>query len=410
MCGRAHQEERGASLTALTTHSVRPAIIELEKTYPLIHLGEGIVNGGMFHLAASNNSAAALWVIRQVERRSALFHKYELHESTPTQVLQPGLKDDQDEVSTALRVASTNSSAYDFYEDFADSAHKDHLFWKRFPQTVPSRLWTGWLQTAELYSSPWLLDPCPYDEVVCGRLRTFESRNRLRDVPYQWLPICVPFDADEYDARAPDRCQRALNAPLWLWHHGDPLRKGFEDQIAAYHLLGIELQWLDVGPGSHTSRYVQWLVRPGMEVARADPRRRYVALRDDIVEAAANHSGAVRIKALLKHFFTRAVMEEAVPVMPRFSCNSSWIKRGDDSYLGINDLRVVDDGKDCYPSAAQFDSCWPLKYFVYPSILVRQNISWTVYPDAPSKEPPAVPTALFREVREQCGSYFEELK
>jgi len=285
---------------------------------------------------------------------------------------------------------------------------QDHTFWKRFPQTRPERTWEGWMTTKELYSSPWLKETCPWtDSGRCERLRTFERKNNLRDVPLQYLPICTPWDSDDYDERAPDRCQLALNAPLWMWHHGDPLRKGFEDQIAAYHLLGIELQWLDEGPGSHTSRFVQWLVRPGMEAVRCDPSLRYVAMSDAAVAAASNHTGALRIKALLKRFLSHAVSEGKMPVMPRFSCDSPWIKRGDDSFLGINDLRVVDDGAECFPSAAAFDSCWPFKHFVYPGQLLRQNITWEVYDAVPASTPDS---ATLQEYRRACNSYFEELK
>jgi len=104
------------------TRDFMPLLREYEKTYALIHLGEGIVNGGMFHLRASNNSAAGLWIIRQVERRSALFHKFGVHDAA--RKADPGQRDDQDEVSAALRVASSNSSAYDWWEDFQDSHFK----------------------------------------------------------------------------------------------------------------------------------------------------------------------------------------------------------------------------------------------------------------------------------------------
>ena len=390
------------------TRDFMPLLVEYEKQFALVHLGEGIVNGGMFHLRPSNASAAGLWVIRQVERRSRIFHQFQLHDPSRADA---GLRMDQDEVSDALRVAATGGSAFDWWGDFSSSAHKEHRLWARFPQKEPEKGWPGWSSTKELHSSPWLHAGCPWPDSPgrCERLRAFEKKNALRDVPLQFLKICTPWDSEDFDAHAPDSCELALNAPLWLWSHGDPLRKGFDDQIAAYHLLGIELQWMDKGPGSHTSRYIQWLVRPGMSVARADPARSYLGLSDEVVARASNHSEAVHMKALLKHFFDAAVSVGKVPVMPRIPCSSPWIKRGDDSYLGIDDLRVADDGEWCYPGAADFDSCWPNVHFVYPQTLLQQGILWELVTETPRRLPTTVDSAQLQEYHKHCRSYFEEL-
>jgi Nucleotide-diphospho-sugar transferase len=382
-----------------------PLLKEFEKEYSLINLGEGIANGGMWHLRASNASSAGLWVIKQIERRSALMRKW--RDADPGK-RDPGLKPDQDELGEALRVAAApDGSAFDFYGDWVDSQHKDHPFWAEYPQSAPTTMFT-WKGTKEHYSSPWLHPTCPWagEPERCARLATFERKNALRDVPLFYQDICVPWDAEEYDESAP--CEKVLNAPLWLFHHGDPLRKGFEDQVAAYHLLGIELTWMNHGPGSHASRYIQWLARPGMSTVTLDASKSYVALADALVEKAAGHEDVVHIKMLLKHFFNQAITDGKVPVMPRFSCSSPWIAKGDDSYLGINDLRVVDDGKDCYPSAAGFDSCWPNVHYVYPFTLKRLNIPWTLY-ETVSHAPPAELTPLHKELHESCKAYFEEL-
>jgi hypothetical protein len=144
-----------------------------------------------------------------------------------------------------------------------------------------------------------------------------------------------------------------------------------------------------------------------MRAVRVDPDLKYVALSDELVARASNHADVVRIKLLLKHFFNQAVSEGKVPVMPKIDCFSPWIKKGDDSFLGIDDLRVADDGEWCYPGAAGFDSCWPNLHFVYPHTLRQQNIGWEVYHTAPPSEPPA-PSPRLEEYHEKCGSYFSE--
>jgi len=269
-------------------------------------------------------------------------------------------------------------------------------------------LFFAWRPTSQRHSSPFLHKSCPWpdDAQRCARLARFEQKNALRDVPLYYADICVPWDAEQFDESAP--CEKVLNAPLWLFHHGDPLRKGFEDQVAAYHLLGIELTWMNNGPGSHASRYIQWLARPGMSTVTLDAKRQYVALAGELVAKAAAHADVVHIKSLLKHFFNQAISDGKVPVMPRFSCDSPWIKRGEDSFLGIDDLRVVDDGADCYPSAAGFDSCWPNVHYTYPFTLERLGMKYETY-TAVSHAAPDPLTEAHKEYHEKCKAYFEEL-
>ena len=77
--------EAGISVTLLDADTVItqdfvPILRKLELEYALIALGEGPINGGLWHLRASNSSSAALWVIKQVERRTTLLEKYKVHD------------------------------------------------------------------------------------------------------------------------------------------------------------------------------------------------------------------------------------------------------------------------------------------------------------------------------------------
>lgn len=77
--------EAGVSVTLLDADTIIkqdfvPVLRRLERDYALIVLGEGPANGGLWHLRASNSSSAALWVIKQVERRTTLLEKFKVHD------------------------------------------------------------------------------------------------------------------------------------------------------------------------------------------------------------------------------------------------------------------------------------------------------------------------------------------
>jgi hypothetical protein len=357
--------EAGVSVTLLDadtiiTRDFLPILKAYEKDYALIVLGEGPANGGLWHLRASNSSSAALWVIKQVERRSTLLEKYKVHDHNH----EPGLHMDQDELGDALRVATDpDGSAFDFYGDWKDSPYPDHEVWKRFPQKAPSHGFSWKIAEGKTLPSPFLPRTCAWEPATCARFDKFAAKYELRNAPVRYAEIRVPFDSEQYDETAAP--ERVLNAPYWLFSHGDPLVNGFTDQIAVYHLLGVNLYWAETGSGSHASRYVQWLARPRMQTYR-ELRTDYVELSQHLVDTASAHADAVHIKHLVKHLMTYAVDTGRLPVLPRFSCNSQWIKRGNESYLGYEDHRVVDDGTWCYPSTAGFDSCFPGVHYSYP--------------------------------------------
>jgi hypothetical protein len=361
--------EAGVSVTLLDadtifTQDFLPVLRRLERDYALIALGEGPINGGLWHLRASNSSSAALWVIKQVERRTTLLEKFKVHDHNR----DPGVHMDQDEVGDALRVATDlQGSAFDFWGDFKDSPFKDHQLWQRFPQKQPASGFQWKTAPGETMPSPWLPVRCEWDAATCDRFDRFADKYELRDAPVRYADICVPFDSEQFDETAP--CEKVLNAPQWLFSHGDPLVNGFENQIAAYHLLGVNLWWSDEGSGSHVSRYVQWLARPGMKTYRETHGKPYVQLAQHLVDASCNHADVAHIRRLVKHLMNYAIGAGAMPVMPRFSCNCAWIKRGDDSFMGHSDHRVVDDGHHCHPSTAGFDSCFPGQHYSFPFLV-----------------------------------------
>jgi len=356
--------EAGVSVTlldadTLITRDFVPVLRRLEREYALIALGEGPINGGLWHLRASNRSSAALWVIKQVERRSTLYEKFKIH----WHGIDPGLRMDQDLVGDAIRVAATpDGSAFDFWTDFSSSAHKEHEFWQRFPQKEPTNGFQ-WLNGPDTMPSPWLPDRCDLEAAACARFEKFASKYELRNAPTRYAEICVPFDSEAYDETAP--CEKVLNAPMWLFSHGDPLVNGFVNQIAVYHLLGVNLYWSDKGSGSHVSRYAQWLARPGMQTYRERHAGAYLRAASHLVERACAHTDISHMRFLVKHLFERAAYSGHMPVLPRFPCTCQWISRGDASFGGFEDHRVVDDGVQCHPSTAGFDSCFPGDQYTY---------------------------------------------
>jgi hypothetical protein len=432
--------ESGVGVTLLDADTVitrdfLPLLQQYERDYALVVLGEGPANGGLWHLRASNASSAALWVIKQVERRSTLYEKFAVH----SHGVDPGLRMDQDELGDALRVASTpDGSAFDFWGEYQTSAHQEHEFWQRFPQRKPI---TGfaWKTTAERYSSPFLpLAPCAWGAKLptggqspphpmgygglrpphaapawgaarCARFERFAEKYELRDTPLKYQDICVPFDSEQFDETAP--CEKVLQAPSWLFSHGDPLVNGWTDQIAVYHMLGVNLYWRNEGAGSHVSRYVQWLARPGMRTWRSPPTadgspRHYVALAQHLVDAAAAHTDVVHLKRAVKHLMSHAIVNGEQPVMPRFACNATWMPRADDTALGYADHRVVDDGTWCHPSTAGLDSCFPGLHYDY---------TFTVPRDATVRILDALPTGgvniteLLQRTQNVCPEFFKEL-
>jgi hypothetical protein len=400
--------QAGVGITLLDADTVitrdfLPLLKDLEREYALVVLGEGPANGGLWHLRASNTSSAALWVIRQIERRSTLYNKYKVHSHVDA---DPGLKMDQDILGDALRVAaSLDGSAFDFYGEWKDTKFKDHEMWRQFPQKPPAKGF-GWKTGNGTMPSPWLPERCAWDTATCERFERFAERYELRSAPVRYADIQVPFDSEQYDEAAPP--ERVLCAPYWLFSHGDPLVNGFDDQIAVYHLLGVNLWWSDKGSGSHVSRYVQWLARPGMRTASNSTQgHRYVALAQRLMDATNERREAVHAKRVVKHLVSHAVSHGLFPVLPRFPCNASWISRGNESFLGHEDHRVVDDGVWCYPAPAGYDTCYPGEQFVYPFAVPAGAAVQVldVLPDESLKL-----TGEQKAVQTECKAYFNELE
>ena len=306
--------EAGVGVTLLDadtviTQDILPVLRELERDYALIVLGEGPANGGLWHLRSSNSSGAALWVIKQVERRSTLLEKFKVHDHNH----EPGMHMDQDELGDALRVATDpKGSAFDFYGDWKDSPYPDHEVWRRFPQKAPNHGFAWKNVEGKTLPSPFLPKSCTWDAGRCERFERFAKKYELRNAPVRYADIRVPFDSEQYDETAPP--ERVLCAPNWLFSHGDPLVNSFENQIAVYHLLGVNLYWSERGSGSHVSRYAQWLARPGMHSYRETHGKPYVALAQHLVDAAVAHRDAVHIKGLVKHLMNHAISVGKMPV------------------------------------------------------------------------------------------------
>ena len=253
--------------------------------------------------------------------------------------------------------------------------------------------------------SPWLTDGCKYDQDTCLRFEKFVSRYDLRTSATRYADICVPFDSEQFDETA--SCEKVLKAPTWLFSHGDPLVNGFVDSIAVYHLLGVNLWWAEKGAGSHVSRYAQWLARPGMQTYREQHVGMYVEAAEHLVKSACSHNDISHMRLLVKHLMLHAMADNALPILPGFSCNCAWIHRGNESILGHEDHRLVDDGTNCYPSPAGQDSCFPGKQFTYP-FLVPVDAKVVSMEIIHTKE--NVSHVEQTNLKHECASFFESTR
>jgi hypothetical protein len=357
---------RGVSVTLLDSDTVimRPEVFELltdlEKKYALIVLGEGPMNGGMWHLRGAQTSVLtpSIWIIEQVYHRSVLFRQYQVHDHN----VEPGLEMDQNEVGNALRVAAQpGASAYDFWEEFQHTQHPESELWIRFPQQQQPGF--SWQITQETYTSPW------YNVTAVDGL----TSAALHSVPYKFARISVPFDDREYDENAVD--ELVLHAPDWVWTHGDQLTQGYQNQIAVYHLLGVNFFWSETGGGSHGGRISQWVVSPGMHSLRLVENKTFAQLSQPLVDASLFSVESLRI--VVKALFQLAYHENHIPILPRWPCYKSlWLLKPHDHRV----IRNFDDGT-CTVAPGGWDSCIVNQHYVYaeqnppPATLVISNIS-----------------------------------
>lgn len=381
----------------MVTRPFLPVLASLERKYALVVLREGPANGGTWHLRASPPHSAALWVIRQVERVTLLFAAAMAHAAAANAsagLQDPGLAMDQDVLARAIRVATTpGGSAFDWWEAYVKSAHKarpcggrgraglevwrnstlrspfppprlsvvaaflcgppspsfacaqDHELWLQHPQEAPSRpteLWTD----ADLagLAQQW---PPPEDdgsEPPEQRARRAALRARLGAQTATQVVIRTPFDDEAYDEEGGDSGELLLQAPDWLWAHGDALEAGFASEVGVYHLLFTNKAFTPPRVGAHVGRWAAWLARPGMpSVPPLDPARPLLAANQRLVDAAAA-AGFAQLRALLGMLATRAGLAGRTPVLPRLSCAQAWIAQDNTTQAGYRDHKVVDDG------------------------------------------------------------------
>lgn len=347
----------------VVTRPFLPVLQELEKTYALILMRESPANGGVWHLRASNASSAALWIISQVERVSTIMMKNTVHAN----MLDAGHLMDQIILGDALRVANTpEGSAFDWWEMYNSSPHKDHEMWQMHPQKQPTHKlrWEGVANVTGLRFAP--SAGCEDQCVVFRNLLDYGSR---------FTTIRTPFDSEEFDDTAPP--ELVLEGPDWLWSHGDKLEYGFDKEVAVFHLLGIEKFWINRRLGSHAGRFAQWLMRPGMEGVVLNTTRPFMQPGQHLVDLVARE-GYVRLKTMLASFIKHAINLGHMPVLPKLNCSEAWISQDSSTALGYMDHRVVDDGKWCYPSPAGYDTCWPNTHYVYEPMVREQLVVKTV--------------------------------
>jgi len=178
------------------TRDFMPHLLRFEREFSLIVLREGIANGGMWHLRASQSGSAALWIIRQIERRSALLVKYGR---------DVGWLDDQNILCDSIRIAAgPDPSAFDFGEHYWADQNKNHPVWKQFPQKRFEKIFEWKNGTVE--ASPYLALEPRWDADTHTRYDAFANQYGLRGTPLLYADIRVPFKATRKRAKPDNLC------------------------------------------------------------------------------------------------------------------------------------------------------------------------------------------------------------
>lgn len=277
---------------------------------------------------------------------------------------------DQDLMARAIRVATTpGASAFDWWESYQSSAHKDHALWRAHPQrppSLPSAPWTAAKLTGLAEQWP-LLPEGLGNESGALRARRLAFRELLaRAGGGTQVELRTPYDDERFeDDLAPELMLQVRmrlgfvsfffsahpllpEAPDWLWAHGDLMATGFTDEVAVYHLLYTNKGFALPLAGSHAGKVTslqsplallasafsltrrvlpqlcQWLARPGMPSMVLNASRPFLAAAQGLVDAAAA-AGFAQLRTLLGLLASRAALSGHVPVFPRFSCAQHWI-------------------------------------------------------------------------------------
>lgn len=329
----------------------------------LVCLGEGPCNGGMMYVRDPHPDGGALWVLRQIERRDTLARV--LEQTTGT---NPGLVMDQNVLGDALRVSTTNSSTWDWWDTY-EHGHKEHPFWTEHPQSQPALgfQWRPWGDAT--YTAPAVLAGCPYPNHtdVCARWETAVKKHDLQDKPVMHAVMHVPPDEP---VRGPSEV--IMMAPQWTFTHGTFSQLGWNYDrglpmpiTAMTHLLGTDLDFAETMIGSHTGRFVQahagGYLSP-VALMGTNTMVRLLHLDQALVDEAANSSTSMPLRDVLRQFSLMAVSTGLLPVMPQVPCFSPWVTRSDESPWGLSDRRLVMVGTalepQCFVAASGWDSCW----------------------------------------------------
>lgn len=240
---------------SVVSHPFLGVLDQLSEDYSLIILPEGPANGGTWHLRASPDSGAALWVIRQIERLNTMIAKFQVTGGGGNAELSR--MQDQEVLGLGLRVACTlGGSAYDWWEEYERSSNKSHGFWQRFPQTRPSQ------QACDFSDLP-LPIKVPWGQGAGDSEAFVLFRKWLVGTAAREVVIRTPSDDAAFDEDAPP--EKVLAAPPTLWAFGGVLEFGWPRETGVSHLLGIAKSWTTMQYGfQHSGRLAQWVLRPGM--------------------------------------------------------------------------------------------------------------------------------------------------
>jgi len=351
------------------------------KDVKLIHLKEGFANGGLFYMQNVHSGSPAFWVHKHVMATANLI----VHtQHTSGQSL--GTMMDQALLNDNLNDAGCNSSVLDMPSVFVtgENAHNNPFWTTRSPVfgktaaelSVRGNQGQRWYcdfsySGRHSYAHAAELHPCEHvggdgasngaeiaellrDTGACQAAWERYSREKLSDLPLQYLELRIPLDATD-PAPGPEG-SRAMElfavAPEWVFGHCDSAHSGWHSS-ALIHLVACSADWGGGGDGGEWTH----VGRRALMVAAGAWRREgnlgesqpYMTVSPSVV-AAANIQSKQDASRLIARVIAAAAQLGRMAALPAFDCSSPWMAKRDWARWGVFDHSIVKYRGQCYPA------------------------------------------------------------
>jgi len=355
----------------------------------LIHLREGFANGGLFYMQhVQAEVSPAFWIHSHVMRTANL-----IVDTLHRDGANLGTMMDQALLNDNLNDAGCNSSVYDMPSVYGarparrparypfpylpgaavtgEGAH-NHPFWKTvspvFGKTAAElsvrgaqgqRWYCEFQRSSERYSyQPAASGPSPCDnaaaegeeEAACMAAWQRYRTEVLSEKQLDYLELRIPLDATDPapGAEGERLMEKFAVAPEWVFGHCDSAHAGWHSS-ALIHLVACSADW-GGKEWTHVGR------RALMVAAGAWRReallgftRKYLTVSPDLVAAAGIKSRADAAAFILR-VIAAAALQDRMPVLPAFDCDSDWMLRQAWARHGVFDHSIVKYHGKCYPA------------------------------------------------------------